>query len=66
MRKKYLIQTRLIKGGDGFQHQQCYCTLPYGAIAAMGLDKDNPEEREVIVEYDRATETITIKKAKKA
>ena len=40
MRKKYLIQTRLIKGSDGFQHQQCYCTLPFGAIAAMGLDKE--------------------------
>ena len=66
MRKKYLIQIRLIKGGDGFLHQQCYCTLPFGAIAAMGLDKDDPEEREVLVEYDLATETITIKKAKKA
>lgn len=65
MKKKYLIQIRLQKGGDGFLHQQCYCTLPFGAIADMGLDGTNPEDREVVVEYDRATETITIKKAKK-
>ena len=66
MRKKYLIQMRLQKDKEGFLHQHCSCSLPYGAIAAMGLDKDDPEEREVLVEYDNATETITIKKAKKA
>ena len=66
MKKKYLIQSKLQTDKKGHLHHKCYCTLPYAAIALMGLDKDEPEDREVLVEYDRTTQTITIKKAKKA
>ena len=62
----YYVQKKDRMDKNGVEHLNYNVTIPYDAVNGMGLDSKTREDRAVDVSYDKATQTITITKAKKA